>query len=626
MSKMALRLMVLVFTGVAMAVMASPAQAADLTVTSNEDSGGGTLRAAVAIANSNGVADNITFNLPSDQRTIMLASEITFTDTSQTTIDGGVAGVTVSGNNTTRAFAIQGVNLSLKSLTISGGNTAENSDGGGVINRGGTLSITDSTITDNYSGTFTGGGIYNSGTLTVTDSTISNNSTDNGFFSGGGIYNDRGKVTITGSNIRANNSGYGGGIFNYVGTLRVTDSTISSNSAANNGGFGGGIVNLEGRATFADSTISGNSAPGSGGGIFSDTNLLRRNTNVVNSTISGNSAQTGGGVFNANGLTTIRSTTITNNTAPEGQGAGVSSAGDTFTSTVIGSSIIAANNTTDVDLFNGGVNSFTSEGYNLIGDGNATGSFNKTGDQIIANNSPGLGPLANNGGPTRTHALLAGSPALNTIPQGTNGCGGLILTTDQRGVSRPQGTACDTGSFERQDLAPTISVVAGSASQSACLAANRGRITLKISDADGDPLTLSATSSNTTLIPTGNITFGGTGATRTATITTVSEITGTSNLKITVGDGNKSATLPVTVKAGGSTSDALSGTTGADLLLGQDGPDTLDGLGSSDVLCGAGGNDKLRGGSGADTLDGGTGTDTALDYSVAGGDARVNIP
>lgn len=453
MSKMALRLMVLVFTGVAMAVMASPAQAADLTVTSNEDSGGGTLRAAVAIANSNGVADNITFNLPSDQRTITLTSEITFTDTSQTTIDGGVAGVAVSGNNTTRAFAIQGVNLSLKSLTVSGGNTTENSDGGGIINRGGTLSITDSTITDNYSGTFTGGGIYNSGTLTVTDSTISNNSTDNGFFSGGGIYNDRGKVTITGSNIRANNSGYGGGIFNYVGTLRVTDSTIS-----------------------------GNSATGSGGGIFSDTNLLRRNTNVVNSTISGNSAQTGGGVFNANGLTTIRSTTITNNTAPEGQGAGVSSTG-----AVIGSSIIAANNTTDVDLFNGGVNSFTSEGYNLIGDGNATGSFNKTGDQIIANNSPGLGPLANNGGPTRTHALLAGSPALNTIPQGTNGCGGLILITDQRGVSRPQGTACDTGSFERQDLAPTISVVAGSASQSACLAVNRGRIPLNISDADGDP-------------------------------------------------------------------------------------------------------------------------------------------
>ena len=132
-------------------------------------------------------------------------------------------------------------------------------------------------------------------------------------------------------------------------------------------------------------------------------------------------------------LTRFRSTTITNNTAPDNQGAGVSSAGDTLTSTVVGSSIIAANTTTDVDLYNGGVNSYTSEGYNVIGDGNATGSFNKTGDQIIGSNSPGLGALANNGGPTRTHALLAGSPALNTIPQETSGCG-TTLTQDQRGV------------------------------------------------------------------------------------------------------------------------------------------------------------------------------------------------
>jgi RTX calcium-binding nonapeptide repeat (4 copies) len=333
----------------------------------------------------------------------------------------------------------------------------------------------------------------------------------------------------------------------------------------------------------------------------------------------------GGGFYNAS-LTTIRSTTITDNTAPSGSGAGVASYGDAnTTSTVIGSSIIAANSSTDVNYVGAPTNSFTSDNYNVIGDGNARGAFNKAGDQIIANNSPGLGPLANNGGPTQTHALLAGSPALGTILQGTKGCG-TTLNQDQRGVIRPQGSACDTGSFELENEVPTVSVVAGSASNSACLAANRGRVTLKLSDANGDPLTLSATSSNTTLVPTSNITFGGTGTTRTATITTISGRTGTSNLTVTASDGQESSSVPVTVKSGGAGNNTLSGTTGADLILGQGGADTLDGLGSSDVLCGASGNDKLRGGSGADTLDGGAGTDTTPDYSAAAGDARINIP
>ncbi len=157
---------------------------------------------------------------------------------------------------------------------------------------------------------------------------------------------------------------------------------------------------------------------------------------------------------------------------------------------------------------------------------------------------------------------------------------------------------------------------------------NKGRITLNISDVESTAgnLTLSATSSNTTLVPTSNITFGGTGATRTSSITTVSGLTGTSNLKITASDGRKSGSVAVTVKSGGSASDTIFGTAGADLILGQGGSDTLDGMGASDVLCGAGGNDKLRGGSGADTLDGGSGTDTAIDYSAAGGDSKIDIP
>lgn len=171
-------------------------------------------------------------------------------------------------------------------------------------------------------------------------------------------------------------------------------------------------------------------------------------------------------------------------------------------------------------------------------------------------------------------------------------------------------------------------VVAGSGTQSACLSDTRGRVTLKLSDADSNvsDLTLSATSSNTGLVPNSNVSFGGSGETRTATITTISGRTGTSTVTITASDGQESTSVPVTVKAGGNGKDTLTGTSGADLLLGQNGDDTLSGLGASDVLCGANGDDRLSGGGEADSFDGGSGTDTATDFNATEGDSRTNIP
>ena len=93
-----------IFVFIAMLAMASPAQAANIVVTSNADSGAGTLRAAVATANGNSQDDTITFNLPTGSRTITLASQIEFTEATKTTIDGGTSGVTVSGGNATRVF------------------------------------------------------------------------------------------------------------------------------------------------------------------------------------------------------------------------------------------------------------------------------------------------------------------------------------------------------------------------------------------------------------------------------------------------------------------------------------------------------------------------------------------
>jgi Ca2+-binding RTX toxin-like protein len=165
-------------------------------------------------------------------------------------------------------------------------------------------------------------------------------------------------------------------------------------------------------------------------------------------------------------------------------------------------------------------------------------------------------------------------------------------------------------------------VLAGSASQSACLGDTSGRITLKLSDVDSNLSDLKpsvASSSDTKLVPKSNVIFGGSGGTRTATISTVPGRTGTSTVTITVSDGQASSSVPVTVKAGGNGNDTLGGTSGADLLLGQNGDDTLSGAGASDVLCGNNGNDKLSGGTGSDTLDGGPGTDTAPDYGATEG-------
>ena len=270
-------------------------------------------------------------------------------------------------------------------------------------------------------------------------------------------------VSISGITIsNGDNGNLGGGIFNN-GALTVSDCTISGNSAS----VGGGIYNV-GTLTLTGSTISDNSAVstngGGGGGVFSNTDLSGPKATITNSTISGNTtASFGGGVYNEDGRTDIKNSTITDNTAPDGQGSGVASFGDPFTPTEVLSTIISDNHGTDVDFVRGTTNSFVSKGYNLIGDGNATGAFNQPGDQV--GKDPNLGVLAENGGPTQTHALLSGSPAIDAGPP-TDGdpiaC--PPPATDQRGVERPQdgdanGTAaCDIGAFELDPQPPELSI------------------------------------------------------------------------------------------------------------------------------------------------------------------------
>ena len=154
--------------------------------------------------------------------------------------------------------------------------------------------------------------------------------------------------------------------------------------------------------------------------------------------------------------------------------------------------------------------------------------------------------------------------------------------------------------------APTLAVAPGGT----CGSNDRsGTINLTVADVDGGTLTLSATSSNTTLVPNGNVVFGGSGSTRTMTATTVAGRTGTAILTIKVSDGQATATVTVTVRAGGNGGETLTGGAGTDLIFGQGGNDTLNGQGGDDLLCGGAGNDTLSGGDGNDTLGGGDGND-----------------
>jgi VCBS repeat-containing protein len=167
---------------------------------------------------------------------------------------------------------------------------------------------------------------------------------------------------------------------------------------------------------------------------------------------------------------------------------------------------------------------------------------------------------------------------------------------------------------------PTVAVAPGGA----CGSNDRsGTINLTVGDVDGGTLTLSATSSNTALVPNGNVVFGGSGAARTMTATTVAGRTGTATLTITVGDGQATATVQVKVRAGGNGGETFTGDAGTDLIFGQGGNDTINGQVGDDLLCGGGGNDILSGGDGNDTMSGGDGNDIlsggAGDDGMSGG-------
>jgi parallel beta-helix repeat protein len=296
------------------------------------------------------------------------------------------------------------------------------------------MTITDSVVSNNTDGIFNAAYAFPwAASLTVVNSNVSDNDH-------GGIRNDTSggsaSATIVSTTVSGNSAG---GVltsaFEGFAGVTITNSTISGNSTYGGIKAAGSFFLSAANLSVANSTISGNSAGDSGGGIYAS---AVGDCSIVNSTISDNSAGTsGGGIYNSASALHVANSTITGNSA--GSGGGIYNDGLVDVS----NTILNAGGSGENIFNNGGT--VTSNGYNLSSD-DGGGYLNGPGDQI--NTDPLLGPLQDNGGPTFTHALLAGSPAIdagdpNFSPPPLN---------DQRGCSfdRVFNGRIDIGSFETQ--------------------------------------------------------------------------------------------------------------------------------------------------------------------------------
>src|ERR1041385_7845356 len=441
------------------AVAANPASGVCETAVGN---GVCTLRAAIQAANALPGADMII--VPAGTYTLTIAGpaedaatsgDLDITD--DLTINGSGATTTViqaceivapavSCTTNDRVFHVDPtgklISATLRGLTIQNGTTIGisfvSANGGGIF-----LGVPQ-----------TAGSPVPSGTLTLIDCVVRNNrAAPSGFTAhGGGIAVNAGTLNLANTVVSCNFTGLlGGAIFlGDFSMATITNSTISDNIANQSGGglaMGGLDISIGGtQLTITNSTISNNQS-GSGGGIFRNRGALQ----MTNVTISGNRADSGAGIVDSsfnNGPEIFNNSTITNNQSSSTAG-GIGSSSGALT---LMNSIVAGD-TGFFGNFGGGpecAGTIISGGHNLI---QQPAGCTITGDTAtnITGKAALLGVLANNGGPTQTHALLSGSPAIGTGSPDQPGSGGTsCAATDQRGVIRPQpeGGICDIGAFE----------------------------------------------------------------------------------------------------------------------------------------------------------------------------------
>ena len=463
-----------------------------------------------------------------NQGDLTLIDTVVNASTSTITCGGGLlnsgtaqlSNSSVAQNTAPNGAGICNSNLATLTLTNSAVGFNQSADtGGGIWNRG-RVNLLRSEVGSNLAAN--GGGVFSDGILTVSDSLVAQNDARG---DGGGIYNlDTAKITD--SRITDNTASGGGGIQNHF-LLDVVRSTVQGNSAL----FGGGISN-ESVLHLESSTLSGNSARGFDGGGLS--NYGDADASIINSTLSGNTAGDGGGAVHqsSNHVLTIASSTIVDNVAEDdggnaGDGGGIFVAGAGVS---LRNSILAGNENpkglSSPDCFG----PLTSAGHNIIGD---LDNCFVTLLESDGTGVPRFGPLASNGGPTRTHSLEGERGAVDHGPSGA-ACSG----TDQRGV--PRVSPCDTGAYELVRCGTVPVNVVGTGRSDVIQGTGRTDGILALGGAD----------------------------------------------RVKAGAGNDQV-------CGGAGADELNGGNGNDRLLGAQGKDTLNGGPGKDVCSGGSGKDKL---------------------------------
>ncbi len=433
-------------------ILFNTSRAADYLVVNNSDSGPGSLRQAILDANTSGGTirfSNVTGAISLQSALPLLTANIKIQGpglsqlaincsnsiaiailTNSANCTSSLSGLTIESTmanfgafklldsfiglqfNPIYAPVFNSGTMTISRCILTGNRVPSGNDS---IENSGTISVDHCSITNNRGG----GSVYNSGSLTMDSSVVAGHT----YFtsSSGGIFNDGGIVVLRNCAISNNWSVQGGGIWN-GGDLLVTNSVINSNRCfySDIDTPGGGIYNI-GYAVLVNTTISENRAAGAAGGIWNSGGLRLLNCTVASNFVVGNiynRPTSGGGVWNWSdsdiGVLQCRNTII---------------AGNYSSST---------NCSSCPDDFSGFMESF---GHNLI---EATNGFLNAGSVAtdLLGVDPKLGPLQDNGGPTWTHALLQGSPAIDAgDPAG-------VPSLDERGLPRPEGRGVDIGAFE----------------------------------------------------------------------------------------------------------------------------------------------------------------------------------
>ena len=425
-----------------------PQVAQTYTVANTNDSGAGSLRAAVTSANANAGADTITFD-PSVTGTITLSSTLEITE--GVTITGPGSGVlNVSGGDAVRVFRTSGIgDVSISGLEISRGlshdGAAIRSDNAGALN------LDSVKVDHNRSTQWAALYLENSGQVTISNSEINDNVSDG---SVSALYiGSATDVLISGTSFTGN-VGTGSTVLMSGANITLDSVTVDSNqstdSAANTATI---LMNPRSSSSILNSTISNNSGAGA-----TSKQALRINGNntvtslIANSTVTGNSAMKSAVWVFGNGPARIVQSTITGNAGPElylRNGVSAASQG----------SVISDGTATDIAVTSGGSARLVSSN-SILGGSDAGVTVDDTGGTLRNVTDLKLGALANNGGRTKTRLPLPGSPLLNA--------GGTTVPTfpgnqfDQRGsgFARLSGGAIDIGAVEVQVQVPTVGAVA----------------------------------------------------------------------------------------------------------------------------------------------------------------------